>query len=203
VRVFSFLVLLLLSVNVFAADTFTRNYAIQTSMTSYTDQIKPVGFWLSSFSSDKKPMYFTNASGMSIMANPSSAVSAYDLTSTRYGMSNFYALQNDHQRLVGHINGFSKGELFSIGYDSGINAQKLNVNNSVYAGYTKTMSFTKSSLTAISFGSWFGGRTSERPCIDSYDRQYACQSLTAWGDYKPSYPKPLAFIDLRHVWVFD
>ena len=202
-RVFSFLVLLLLSINVFAADTFTRNYAIQTSMTSYTDQIKPVGFWLSSFSSDKKPMYFTNASGMSIMANPSSAVSAYDSTSTRYGMSNFYALQNDHQRLVGHINGFSKGELFSIGYDSGINAQKLNVNNSVYAGYTKTMSFTKSSLTAISFGSWFGGRTSERPCIDSYDRQYACQSLTAWGDYKPSYPKPLAFIDLRHVWVFD
>jgi len=203
VRVFSFLVLLLLSINVFAADTFTRNYAIQTSMTSYTDQIKPVGFWLSSFSSDKKPMYFTNASGMSIMANPSSAVSAYDSTSTRYGMSNFYALQNDHQRLVGHINGFSKGELFSIGYDSGINAQKLNVNNSVYAGYTKTMSFTKSSLTAISFGSWFGGRTSERPCIDSYERQYACQSLTAWGDYKPSYPKPLAFIDLRHVWVFD
>lgn len=202
-RVFSFLVLLLLSINVFAADTFTRNYAIQTSMTSYTDQIKPVGFWLSSFSSDKKPMYFTNASGMSIMANPSSAVSAYDSTSTRYGMSNFYALQNDHQRLVGHINGFSKGELFSIGYDSGINAQKLNVNNSVYAGYTKTMSFTKSSLTAISFGSWFGGRTSERPCIDSYERQYACQSLTAWGDYKPSYPKPLAFIDLRHVWVFD
>ena len=202
-RVFSFLVLLLLSVNVFAADTFTRNYAIQTSMTSYTDQIKPVGFWLSSFSSDKKPMYFTNASGMSIMANPSSAVSAYDSTSTRYGMSNFYALQNDHQRLVGHINGFSKGELFSIGYDSGINTQKLNVNNALYAGYTKTMSFTKSSLTAISFGSWFGGRTSERPCIDSYDRQYACQSLTAWGDYKPSYPKPLAFIDLRHVWVFD
>jgi hypothetical protein len=118
-------------------------------------------------------------------------------------MSNFYALQNDHQRLVGHINGFSKGELFSIGYDSGINTQKLNVNNALYAGYTKTMSFTKSSLTAISFGSWFGGRTSERPCIDSYDRQYACQSLTAWGDYKPSYPKPLAFIDLRHVWVFD
>jgi hypothetical protein len=202
-RVFSFFILFLLSANAFSADAFTRNYAIQTSMTSYTEQVKPVGFWLSSFSSEKNPIYFTNASGMSIMANPTSAVSAYDSTSTRYGMSNFYALQNDHQRLVGHINGFSKGELFSIGYDSGINTQKLNVNNAVYAGYTKTMSFTKSSLTAISFGSWFGGRISERPCIDSYDRQYACQSLTAWVDYKPSYPKPLAFIDLRHVWVFD
>ena len=137
------------------------------------------------------------------MANPSSVVSAYDLTSTRYSMSNFYALQNDHQRLVGHIAGFSKGELFSIGYDSGINTQKLNVNNAMYAGYTKTMSFTKSSLTSISFGSWFGGKASESPCVDGYERQYSCQSLTSWSDYKPIYPKPLAFIDFRHIWIFD
>jgi hypothetical protein len=192
-----------LSFNVFAADTFTRNYAIQTSMTAYTQQVTPVSFWLSSYNTEKKPMYFTNASGASIMSNPSSVVSGYDSTSTRYSVSNFYALQNDRQRLIGHINGFSKGELFSIGYDSGINAQKLNVNNALYAGYTKTMSLTKSSLTSISLGSWFGGKASESPCVDSYGRQYSCQTLTAWGDYKPNYPKPLAFIDLRHVWVFD
>jgi hypothetical protein len=193
----------LIASNVFAADAFTRNYSIQTSMTAYTEQVQPIGFWISSYSTEKKPMYFTNASGASIMANPSSVVSAYDSSSTRYSVTNFYALQNDRQRLIGHINGFSKGELFSIGYDSGINAQKLNVNNAFYAGYTKTMSFTKTSLTSISFGSWFGGKTSESPCLDSYGRQYSCQSLTAWGDYKPSYPKPLAFIDLRHVWIFD
>jgi hypothetical protein len=201
-RVLSFFILFLLSANAFSADAFSRNYAIQVSMTSYTGQVKPVGFWLSSFSSEKKPMYFTNASGLSIMANPSSAASAYDSTSTRYGMSNFYALQNDQRRLVGHINGFSKGELFSIGYDSGINAQKLNVNSSVYACYTKTLSFTKSSLSSVSFGGWFGGKTTESPCTDSYDRQYSCRTLTAWSDYTPSYPKPLAFIDFRHVWVF-
>lgn len=137
------------------------------------------------------------------MANSSSVVSGYDSTSTRYSVANFYAQQNDRQRLIGHINGFSKGELFSIGYDSGMNAQKLNVNNAIYAGYTKTMSFTKSSLTAVSFGSWFGGNVSESPCIDSYGRQYSCQSLTAWSDYKPNYPRPLAFIDIKHVWVFD
>jgi hypothetical protein len=197
------LILLIFSTHVTAADSFTRNYAIQNSMYSYTEQVKPVNFWVSSFSNEKNPTYFTNASGMSIMANPSSVVSSYDSTSTRYSVANFYAQQNDRQRLIGHVNGFSKGELFSIGYDSGINAQKLNVNNSLYAGYTKTMSFTKSSLTAVSFGSWFGGKTSESPCVDSYQRQYSCQSLTAWGDYKPSYPRPLAFIDLRHVWLFD
>ena len=198
-----FILIAFASFHSFAADAFTRNYAIQTSMTSYTEQIKPVGFWISSFSSEKNPVYFTNASGLSIMANPTSAVSSYDSTSTRYGMSSFYALKNDHQRLVGHIDGFSKGELFSIGYDSGINSQKLNVNNALYAGYTKTMSFTKSSLTSISFGSWFGGRVSESPCVDSYNRQYSCRTLTAWSDYHPSYPGTLAFIDLRHVWIFD
>jgi len=197
------LLLSLYALQATAADAFIRNYSIQNSMYSYTGQTQPVSFWVSSFSSEKKPAYFTNASGMTVMGNPSSVVSAYDSTSTRYSVSNFYALQNDHQRLVGHISGFTKGELFSIGYDSGISTQKLNVNNAIYAGYTKTMSFTKSSLTAVSFGSWFGGKTSESPCVDSYGRQYSCQSLTAWGDYKPSYPKPLAFIDLRHVWIFD
>ena len=198
------LTLMLLAANCcFGADAFTRAYALQTSMTSYTEQIKPTTFWLSSFSNEKRPAYFTNASGASIMANPSSVVSAYDSSSSRYGMSNFYALQNDRQRLIGHINGFSKGELLSVGYDSGINAQKLNVSNAIYAGYTKSFSFSKTSLTALSFGSWFGGKTSESPCVDSYGRQYSCQTLTAWGDYKPNYPKQLAFIDLRHVWVFD
>lgn len=202
-RVFALIAFLFLSSNVHAADAVTRNYSIQSSMYSYTGQVRPVGFWISSFSNEKNPAYYTNASGMSIMANSSSVVSGYDSTSTRYSVANFYAQQNDRQRLIGHINGFSKGELFSIGYDSGMNAQKLNVNNAIYAGYTKTMSFTKSSLTAVSFGSWFGGNVSESPCIDSYGRQYSCQSLTAWSDYKPNYPRPLAFIDIKHVWVFD
>ena len=195
--------LLFFSVNVFAADAFTRSYKIQTAMTAYTGQVKPVGFWISSYSIEKNPTAFTNSSGAAIMSNPASMVSAYDSTSTRYNMSDFYAMQNDRHRLVGHVNGFTKGELFSIGYDSGINSQKLDVNNAFYMGYTKALSFTKSSITALSFGGWFGGNTSESPCVDSYGRQYACQSLTAWSDYKPNYPRALTYIDLRHVWVFN
>jgi len=196
-------ILTLFALEVVAADSFTRNYSIQSSMHSFNSQIEPMSFWISSFSSEKKPQYFTSASGSSIMANPVSVTSAYDSSSTRYGVSSFYALQNDHQRLIGHINGFTKGELFSVGYDSGINTQKLNVNNSIYVGYAKTISFTKSSLTTVSIGGWFGGKISESPCIDSYARQYSCQSLTAWSDYKPAYPKALTFIDFRHIWVFN
>lgn len=187
-----------LAINVFAADASTRNYSLQTTMISYVGQEMPMGFWLSSCLSEKRPMYFANASGASIMANPSVVVSAYDSTSAKYNLSNFYALQNDRLKLIGHINGFSKGELFSIGYDSGVSTQKLMVSNALYLGYAKTFSLAKSSLTTFSVG----GGVSESPCVDAYGRQYSCQSLTAWSDYRPNYPKPLAFLDFRHIWLF-
>ena len=187
----------------FAADSFTRNYVIQASVASLNGQTGSSLFWISSYLQENKPAYFTNASGMTVLANPSSIVSAYDSTSTRYSMSKFYSLNNDHMKLIGHMNGFNKGEIFSIGYDSGTSTQKLSINSALYAGYTKTLSFSKSSITSLSIGSWFGGKIGESPCIDSYGRAYSCQTLTAWSDYKPSYPKPLAFLDLRHVWVFD
>lgn len=193
----------LFSINTFAADAFTRNYTLQATMTSYATQVTPMGFWLSSYVSEKKPTYFSNASGGSIIANPSFVVSGYDSTSTRYDMSSFYALQRDRIKLIGHINGLSRGELFSIGFDSGISTQKLIVSNAIYLGYAKTFSFTKSTISSMSFGSWIGGGISERPCMDDYGRKYSCQSLTAWTDYRPSYPKPLSFIDFRHVWFFD
>ena len=197
------IVLLLSSHLAYSADNYTRNYISSASMMSYTGQINPVFAWVSTVSTESKPTYFTNSSGASIMANPSSVVSGYDSTSTRYNVSNFYALKSDRYKLISHINGFNKGEILSIGYDSGINAEKLNVNNSFFVGYAKTMAVTQSSLFNISIGSWFGGNIKESPCVDSYGRQYSCQSLTAWSDYKPNYPRPLSFLDLKYIWVFD
>ena len=185
------------------ADAQYRGYVTSASMMSYTGQLSPTPFWISSFTAESKPQYFTNSSGASIIANPQTVVSAYDSTASRYDVSNFYALKSDRHKLISHIHGFNQGELFSIGYDTGINSQKLTMNNSFFAGYTKTFSFTKMSLTSFSFGSWFGGSINESPCIDSYGRQYSCQSLTAWTDYKPNYPRPLSFLDVKHVWVFD
>lgn len=192
-----------LPIGSYGADLFTRSHAIDASIRSYGGQITPTTFWISSFNSEKTPKYFTSASGAPILTPPASVVSAYDPTSTRFSTSKFYALQNDHRRLIGHVNGFSKGEIFSIGYDTGINTQKLNINDSIYAGYAKTLLLTKSSLITISFGGWVGGKINESSCVDDYGRQYSCQSLTAWSDHHPNHPKPLLFLDLRHVWIFD
>jgi hypothetical protein len=194
---------LIFSGNLFAADPMVREHVLRASMLSYTTQIKPTPIWVSSVKIESNPTYFVDSAGSGIMARPNSVVSAYDSTSTRYGMSDMYSYKSDRYKLVSHINGFSKGEIFSIGYDSGINTDKLNMNNSLYAGYTRTVSMTNKSLTALSLGAWFGGSIKENPCLDSYGRQYSCQTLTAWGDYKPRYPTALAFIDIRHIWIFD
>jgi hypothetical protein len=194
---------LIFSRNLFAADPIVREHVLRASMLSYTQQIKPTPIWVSSVKVESNPTYFADSAGSGIMARPNSVVSAYDSTSTRYGMSDMYSYKSDRYKLISHINGFSKGEIFSIGYDSGIYTDKLNMNNSLYAGYTRTVSMTNKSLTALSLGAWFGGSIKENPCLDSYGRQYSCQTLTAWGDYKPRYPTALAFIDIRHIWIFD
>ena len=72
------IVLLLLSHLAYSADNYTRNYIVSASMMSYTGQINPVFAWVSTVSAESKPMFFTNSSGASIMANPSSVVSGYD-----------------------------------------------------------------------------------------------------------------------------
>jgi hypothetical protein len=196
-------VLCLLPSVVFGADNMTRDYIMKTSILSYTGQIQPTAIWLSSISVESNPKYFNNASGGFVAVNPTSVVSSYDANSTRYNVSEFYKPNADRYKLITHTNGFNKGEIFSIGYDSGINSQKMTINSAVFLGYAKTMSFTKTSITSIGVGSWFGGSTSERPCLDSYDRQYSCRTLTSWSDSKTSYPKPISYIDIKHIWVFD
>lgn len=196
-------IILMLCGKVFAADPMVREHVLRTSMFSYTEQVKPTRMWISSVKVESNPTQFVDSAGSGIMAKPNSVVSAYDSTSTRYNTSNFYSYKSDRYKLVSHINGFSKGEIFSIGYDSGINTDKLNMNNSFFAGYTKTVSMTRKSLTAVSFGGWFGGSIKENPCVDSYGRQYSCQTLTAWSDYTPRYPTALAYIDIKHIWIFD
>ena len=186
-----------------AQDNGVREYVVRTSILSYAQQVNPTPVWLSTFSAESKPVYFTNSSGLAIVSNPSSVVSAYDATSTRYSTSNFYALKSDRYKFISHINGFSKGEVFSIGYDTGINTQKLNMTNAFFVGYTKTFSLAESALLNFSLGGWFGGGIHESPCVDSYGRQYSCQTLTAWQDYNPNYPKSLSFLDLKFVWLFN
>ena len=134
------------------------------------------------------------------MGNPQTVSSGYD-SSIKYYVGNFYK-SNKRYQFIFNILGVQKGQFFSVGYDNGVHAEKLTVNQSLFLGFSQAFEVTEHTLFNIGFGAWFGGNTSESPCVDSYDREYWCQNLTSWADYKPKYPRPLSYVDFRVLTIF-
>jgi hypothetical protein len=199
--VLALLLVLTASFSAFAQESI-RDYAARTSILSFSNSTQMPPLWFSSFMNEKKPAYFTNASGAMIMMNPVSVTSAYDSTTTKYSMSRFYAQNADRYKIMAHINGLNKGEIIHFGFDTGMNSQKMSVGNAFFVGTTKTFQTSNSSLLNFSVGSWLGGSINESPCTDSYGRQYSCRSLTTWQDYKPYTPQQLAYADLKFIFIF-
>jgi len=92
--------------------------------------------------------------------------------------------------------------IYSIGFDSGVSAEKIKIQKSLFLGAAHVIQLQKKSHLVISAGSWFGGRIKELPCYDAYDREYWCQNLTSWADYKPVYPNILRYLDVRYIYKF-
>mgnify|MGYP006113928125 FL=1 len=92
--------------------------------------------------------------------------------------------------------------IYSIGFDSGVAAQKIKIQKSFFLGLAHVIQVENKSHMVLSVGSWFGGDIKESPCYDLYDRAYWCQNLTSWTDYKPTYPKNLKYIDIRYIRIF-
>jgi cytochrome c biogenesis protein ResB len=178
-----------------------RERLIQQSFLSFTGQSEPVTF-ISKLSFETNPSAFTNSNGQGVMLNPTMLVSAYD-SSITYASGDMY--KQRLPRLVGIVNtpGFARGQYISIGFDSGMQSQKLVINPSILLGISQSFQVAKKSLVHVGVGAWIGGNVGESPCVDSYAREYYCGNLTSWNDYKPNHPRNLSFADVRFVQMFD
>jgi len=196
-----FISIFILSSNCHAqnAENAHREFITKQSFFSYTGQNESSIFF-SKLNIEQYPASYLDSSGQPIVGNPQTVTSAYD-SSIKYYVGNFYKSNNRYQ-FIFNILGFQKGQFFSVGYDNGVHAEKLTVNQSLFLGFSQAFEVTKHTLFNVGFGAWFGGNTSESPCVDSYDREYWCQNLTSWSDYKPKYPKPLSYIDFRILTIF-
>lgn len=92
--------------------------------------------------------------------------------------------------------------LLSFGYDSGLQADKLSVAPSTFLGLAKNFEIDKANTMSVSWGQWFGGKVTERPCLDSYDRQYWCPNLSAWIDRPTLDTQPSRYYELKYQWQF-
>lgn len=124
---------------------------------------------------------FLKNTGEVLFSAPERAFSGYD-SAIAHDVGKFYQAENNRVNII--INKYlgSTGVLASIGFDGGSTTEKFKVSNSKYLGLARSISFGSRSTLYVSTGRWFGGKVSESPCIDSYDREYWCPNLTAWTD---------------------
>ena len=144
---------------------------------------------------------FTLSSGQSLMSVSSTVASGYD-SAIAHQIGDFYQANNLRQRWV--LNYFEPASrwLLSFGVDSGTQADKLSIAPSLFLGAATNLELAKRHQLLISWGQWFGGKVTERPCLDAYDREYWCPNLTAWKDRPALNTDPGKYHELKYQWQF-
>jgi len=144
---------------------------------------------------------FTLSSGQNLLSVPAVVASGYD-ASIAHDLSDFYTAKNLRQRWVMNYLEPASHWLVSFGYDSGTQADKLSIESSVFLGAAKNLDLAKNHRLLLSWGQWFGGKVTERPCLDAYDREYWCPNLTAWKDRPALNTDPGKYYELKYQWQF-
>ncbi len=191
------LILCILPVTVFSGDVQHRSSIVNLAFASAIDRRLSNNFWISGLEvTEKSNDLFLNSSGSTIIVANKIVTSGYD-SDVSYDVTKFYSKNNNRIKLISNFVLNQPNTIYSIGFDSGVSADKIKIEKNLFFGFAHVIQFKKRSHMLISFGSWFGGSIKESPCYDLYDREYWCQNLTSWADYKPAYPKNLGYIDFR------
>lgn len=196
-------VLILLSpMLTFAGDVQHRSSIASLAFASTIDRPLRNIAWISGVSVySKNGDTFSNSSNTIILLVKKVTSSAYDADVT-HNVSKFYEDSHNRVKLISNFKLSSPNTIYSVGFDSGVAADKINIQKSLFVGVAHVVQLNKQSHMALSAGSWFGGKIKESPCLDAYDREYWCQNLTAWVDYKPVYPKNFNYIDIKYIYKF-
>lgn len=66
---------------------------------------------------------------------------------------------------------------------SGAYAEKLTINPRAVIGILGAIPIHGSGTLGVEIYTAIGGQVRHRPCLDGYEREYFCGTLTAWSDY--------------------
>ena len=141
---------------------------------------------------------FTSNTGYMLLNANDRVVSEYDETSNAHEITHFYTARNQRQHLISNFVIPNTNALISIGYDSGSRAEKISVSKTFFLGFSAYKKIDPKSTIFFMVGGWQKERIQERPCVDSYEREYWCTNLTAWSDHKPITASPLRFAEVRY-----
>jgi len=154
--------------------------------------------FLSKFQFQREVRSFKKINGDDFISVSPKVTSAYDPTSAVYELTPFYTAKSLRTHLI--LNYFipHTSLLLSAGYDSGSDAEKITVNASKFFGLSTFWRLSSQSAVYILVGAWEPQGVTERPCVDSYDREYWCANLTAWSDHVPMESVQANFVNLKY-----
>jgi len=159
-------------------------HAAGYALTAKHMNIKVAWPWLAEMSVDAAPHTIRAADGRALLRRPTVVASAYD-ASARYDLSRFYRAKSPRLRLKLRYAGRMRGEVITVGLDSGYAADKITVKPALLLGYARAFEVRKNFYLTAGVSGVIGGRVTEKACFDSYDRAYYCPTLTAWRDHRP------------------
>lgn len=141
---------------------------------------------------------FKKINGDDLISVAPIVISAYDPTSAAYEATSFYTAKSPRTHLI--LNYFIPHTLLllSAGYDSGSDAEKITVNAAKFIGLSTFWRISSQSAVYILVGAWEPQGVTERPCVDSYGREYWCANLTAWSDHVPMESAQANFVNLKY-----
>jgi hypothetical protein len=157
--------------------------------------------FVSSFDIRSEKGIFLKNTGEFAFSAPAYVKSAYD-GAIGYDISKFYTAKNRRISLIANKYIGNDRWLVSFGLDNGSRSEKLDISNSIFSGISKSFTLDKNTYLYFSSGKWWGGKVTERPCIDAYDRAYWCPNLTAWSDRPATNTTRAGFIDVRFQYIF-
>ena len=159
------------------------------------------GAFISSLDIRHEKGIFLKNTGDFAFSAPAYANSAYD-GEIGYDISKFYLAKNNRISIIANKYIGEDRWLLSFGLDNGSKSEKFDMSSSVFAGISKSFTLNKNTYLYLSSGKWWGGKVTERPCIDSYDREYWCPNLTSWADRPATNTTRAGYIDIRFQYFF-
>jgi hypothetical protein len=137
---------------------------------------------------------FISSNAEVFMSKPGKVCSTYDSTvcqdvSDKYTPSNIPLLFQGLYQI-------SEDSIITMGFNTGFESSKISVNPSASLGgaHRWYLAANHTSHLIIEGNYWFGAVVTHRPCLDSYDREYFCPTLSAWSEFSyDPYPRSYSF----------
>lgn len=139
---------------------------------------------------------------LSLMQRPNNVCSSYD-SDICFDVSRFYKADRPQLGLVG-LFALNGSTMLQWGFNTGYDSPKMTVSPSLLVGLAKRfyLSDNRDSHFIIEASQWIGASVKHRPCLDDFNRQYYCGSISAWSDFSYDRHPQSAFMKITYEKLF-